>query len=150
MNNEQLVLSDISYSNIDSGCKVLITHPDCRCGFFHPYSECQKDDNGNPVGEQYTINPNEVHSSRARYRDLAISYTPVGDGKPISMNDFVEAIDLANGETYDGYKGGEYTMNSDTPVWIDYCEGSTDYHPIIGIEEDDIEDIVWILVPRDY
>lgn len=131
--------------------KVLITHLDCRCGFFHRGSECQKDANGNPVGERFTVIA-DIHPCRASYEDCGVSYAPVEDGDELtSMSDLNQAMYEADGQKFIGYGGGKFRMNSDTPVWIDDGEGSTDCHPIVGIEgNENDEGIVFILVPREY
>jgi hypothetical protein len=57
--------------------------------------------------------PGEEMSYRGYYSDLAFedSNTP----KTVSelLNQCVEALD----ETYEGYKGGDFTMSGDTPLW---------------------------------
>lgn len=35
-----------------------------------------------------------------------------------TVGDFIEALNLADGETFEGYKGGHYTMGGDTDIWV--------------------------------
>lgn len=50
------------------------------------------------------------------------TYTP-GSGEvkiksQPTVADFIEALDLADGATFEGYKGGQFSMCSDTDVWV--------------------------------
>lgn len=56
-----------------------------------------------------------VHSYRGYYEDLAIGYKKGGD---CSVSDLLAALEKANGATFHGWKGGEYDMDDDTPVWV--------------------------------
>lgn len=56
---------------------------------------------------------NEPHSYRGDYMDLA--FKPVRD---IPVCEVLEAARSALGSTYEGYKGGEYTMGGHTSCWI--------------------------------
>ena len=71
----------------------------------------------------------EPHSYRGYYVDLAFE---TSDAMPVS-----EMLSMANdcmGETFEGYKGGDFTMGRTTPVWIaDYgCCGLR----LMGINDD--------------
>lgn len=59
--------------------------------------------------------PDGCHSYRGYYEDLAIGYKAGGDMKVWQL---VKLLDDASGQTFTGYKGGEYSMSSDTPVWV--------------------------------
>jgi hypothetical protein len=56
-----------------------------------------------------------VHSYRGYYEDLAIGYESGGDTK---VRDVVKWLEEANGQSFYGYKGGEYVMDSETAVWV--------------------------------
>ena len=61
----------------------------------------------------YGISDN-VFCYRGYYSDLAIGY---GDG--VKVEDLLKSVRAAlDGETFHGYKGGEYTMSKDTPLWL--------------------------------
>jgi len=53
------------------------------------------------------------HSYRGYYSQLA--FEPIG---PVSVGEMLAQARSANGATFHGYKGGEYTMDLDTPVWV--------------------------------
>ena len=57
----------------------------------------------------------EIGSYRGIYAHLSIGWTDTG---VITVEQLVEALVEADGQTYDGYKGGKYTMSKDTPVWV--------------------------------
>lgn len=74
--------------------------------------------------------PTGLSSWRGSYDELALEYSD-GQGiessyKPMTGADFVEKLKKAVGETYTGYKGGDFVMGKTTPVWVaNYgsCEG---------------------------
>jgi len=68
-----------------------------------------------------------IESWRGVYDELALDVASDYDKniKPLILNEFILMLEECNGETYDGYKGGEFTMNLDTKVWVDnYGESS--------------------------
>ncbi|MBO9428230.1 hypothetical protein [Sulfitobacter sp. R18_1] len=60
--------------------------------------------------------PGDLHTWRCCYSNLAISPVPSGKGKPLS--EFIEMLQDAIGTEFVGYKGGDYMMNENTPVWV--------------------------------
>src|SRR5687768_754993 len=58
--------------------------------------------------------PEGVHSYRGYYDHLAIGYGR--DGRTVGQ--LLELCEGAVGKTFEGYKGGDYTMTRDTPVWV--------------------------------
>lgn len=60
--------------------------------------------------------PTILRSSRGTYSQLAIGYAVYGS---VRVSDFLSHLRGAIGGTFDGYKGGEYVMDADTPVWVD-------------------------------
>lgn len=57
--------------------------------------------------------PTNPHSYRGYYDHLALE---VGERKPVAA--VLDMLEQACGETYEGYKGGDFTMGSSTPVWL--------------------------------
>lgn len=55
----------------------------------------------------------EPHSYRGIYAELA--FEPIG---AVSVKDLLACAYSAVGETFTGYKGGEFTMHTGTRVWI--------------------------------
>ena len=58
------------------------------------------------------------HSYRGYYHDLA--FEPALN---VTVGEMLEAARSALGQTFEGYKGGEFTMTESTDVWI-ACYGS--------------------------
>lgn len=56
---------------------------------------------------------NNPHSYRGYYEDLA--FEPASN---ITVGEMLDAARSADGATYTGWKGGEFTMGSDTDVWL--------------------------------
>ena len=57
----------------------------------------------------------EQHSYRGYYSDLAFEAA----GNPMLVTDLIDMLtNECLGKTFTGYKGGEFTMESDTPLWI--------------------------------
>lgn len=57
--------------------------------------------------------PGDPMSYRGYYSDLA--FDP--NDEPIKASAFLEVCRRALGSTFEGYKGGDYTMGPDTPLW---------------------------------
>ena len=68
-----------------------------------------------------TMDPNLIvkdgfgspHSDRGSYDELA--FTPEAEAR---IGDMLDYARQADGSTYEGWKGGDYTMDRDTPVYI--------------------------------
>lgn len=74
-----------------------------------------------------TAYPDGLSSWRGSYSELAINYALCGyddwQGKDSQFNhtdlaDFVKMLEEAVGRTYEGWKGGDYVMSLDTPIWV--------------------------------
>lgn len=59
--------------------------------------------------------PMSLHSYRGYYEQLALGY---GNEGTATVGDVLGWFEDAIGKTFTGYKGGEYTMGTDTPVWV--------------------------------
>ena len=57
----------------------------------------------------------KLHSYRGYYSDLAFD-TDTAEDKPVSL--LLKECKLAMGSTYEGWKGGEYTMSKVTPLFV--------------------------------
>lgn len=58
--------------------------------------------------------PGELDSYRGYYCDLAIEPS----GEPLTVLQFKAKLKEAVGQTFTGYKGGDYKMDETTPLWI--------------------------------
>lgn len=101
-------------------------------------------DQTKPVRFTNGRSPGYYDSYRGYYEFVAVD--PCDD--PITVAEFLELTKVAIGATYAGYKGGNFTMSKNTPVWIShYGEASgwcvsaitelDTYVEIGGIREDD-------------
>ena len=57
--------------------------------------------------------PGHPHSYRGYYSDL--SFETVAE--PVTVAEFKKQCSKALGTTYEGYKGGDFIMAEDTPLW---------------------------------
>lgn len=59
--------------------------------------------------------PGSLDSYRGYYDQLAVE--PVNSGDT-TVGQFLAKCEAAVGKTFTGYKGGDYTMDEDTRVWV--------------------------------
>lgn len=69
-----------------------------------------------------------VGSYRGYYDHLAIE----PGGKPGTVAEAVTELQGAIGKTFQGYKGGDYTMTQDTPVWVSHY-GEASGHRVVDV-----------------
>lgn len=60
--------------------------------------------------------PTSIDSWRGSYDELALNFQT--EGQPMKADAFLQMLEETVGETFEGYKGGEFTMNKHTPVWV--------------------------------
>jgi hypothetical protein len=60
--------------------------------------------------------PTSIDSWRGSYAELALNYKT--DGEEMFISDFLKMLKEAVGKTFEGYKGGEFLMDEDTPIWV--------------------------------
>lgn len=60
--------------------------------------------------------PLYLDSWRGAYDELAIAYSKTGPR--ISCRQFLGHLRNAVGKTFQGYKGGDFTMDKKTPLWV--------------------------------
>jgi hypothetical protein len=58
--------------------------------------------------------PGDFKSYRGYYADLAVDICP----DPVSVCEFLAKAEAAVGQTFIGYKGGDFVMDEDTPLWV--------------------------------
>lgn len=61
--------------------------------------------------------PGSLHSYRGVAYDLALGYVD-DNGPDVVVGALLAELQQAVGKTFEGYKGGEYTMDRRTPVWV--------------------------------
>lgn len=62
--------------------------------------------------------PHGLDSYRGYYDHLAIGFSPRRSQPAPTVKEFLADCMTAMGRTYTGYKGGSYTMDENTPVWV--------------------------------
>lgn len=86
--------------------------------------------------------PTYIDSWRGCYCELALNFAShskcVENEEEMTLTKFIEMLKKCIGKTFTGYKGGEYEMNEDTPVWVaNYgASGNTAVVDIIDNEYD--------------
>jgi hypothetical protein len=68
-----------------------------------------------PVKYETDVRPGEFMSWRGVYAELTL----VPGGGPMTVGRLLLAAEAADGGTFEGYKGGDFTMSRSTPVWGD-------------------------------
>jgi hypothetical protein len=72
------------------------------------------------------------HSWRGVYAHLALDYERYDSARPASVGVILEAAEDALDREFEGYKGGQFYMDADTPVWLAHY-GSSEQRAIIAI-----------------
>lgn len=93
-----------------------------------PIAENQKDKKEEDIARvQFdfgTAVPTGFASWRGSYSEIALGYELSGYDNHakhfdnVKVTDFTKMVEDAIGQTYTGWKGGEFTMNKNTPVWV--------------------------------
>lgn len=73
----------------------------------------------------------EPHSYRGYYTDLGFETT----GAVVQVRELLKTVKKCLGQTFEGYKGGDYTMTKTTPVWTSEYGTSNGSEKIMGIKE---------------
>lgn len=60
--------------------------------------------------------PTSLHSYRGYYEDLSLGCSP--NARPMTVERLLKRFKDAKGQTFEGYKGGDFTMHSRTLVWV--------------------------------
>jgi len=95
-------------------------------------------------GECY---PTSLDSWRGSYVELALNYCDVGhhstvpNPKMLNVLEFIEMLKDAIGKTFEGYKGGDFLMEENTPVWVSNY-GYASFSAVIDIKDEDCEIII--------
>jgi hypothetical protein len=95
--------------------------------------------------------PSGIGSWRGSYRETALRYQEADDETVSTCEEFAATVRNAIGNAFRGYKGGEFTMNNATPVWVanrgdtnGFLETDTPlgHQGVVGVEE--LEDSIVI------
>lgn len=61
------------------------------------------------------LRPDHIGSWRGIYAELALGFVSEDE---IKLSEFLTLLKEADGKTFEGYKGGDFTMSRHTPVWV--------------------------------
>jgi hypothetical protein len=75
--------------------------------------------------------PHRFHSWRGVYAELTLGRDRYGKPRRMSVQRLLAQAKKADGATFQGYKGGDFTMGRHTPVWADDC-GEYNSRGILG------------------
>ena len=92
------------------------------------------------------IAPLEFDSWRGIYAELALI---PGGPEGVTVAHLLRWCAAADGGTFEGYKGGEYRMNRNTPVWADGY-GECSYRAVAGLWLDVNRAVVHLVTAIDY
>ncbi len=110
-------------------------------------------DKQKPVVFDFGSHPTDLGSWRGSYCELALGYT---EGVcPPALGRILDNCKAAFGETFQGYKGGDYVMGKATPVWVaNYgesgCTFNDEYQTIAIVDVLDGEQVTLITKPLEY
>lgn len=82
--------------------------------------------------------PTTLNSYRGIYPELALGYADDDKTYPKTVTELRELCESAIGQTFEGWHGGTFTMNEDTPLWV-ANEGETGRTAIVSVQEIDGE-----------
>lgn len=77
--------------------------------------------------------PAKPHSYRGYYEDLAIQESPF----QVTVKEFFGEMMKTLGAPFQGYKGGEYVMGADTPLWKGDYGTTLHSRAIMGVSKKD-------------
>lgn len=85
------------------------------------------------------LKPTDLDSWRGDYSMIAFGWTKEGEFP--KAGELAKKCSAAIGQTFQGYKGGDFTMSSDTPVWVSNYGYSNDT-AVVGVRVEMFEVII--------
>jgi hypothetical protein len=79
--------------------------------------------------------PTTCDSWRGSYDEIAIGYDELEWEKRPMLKDFLSHLRNCVGQEFTGWKGGEFTMHDDTPVWV-ANPGRSGNTGVVGIHQE--------------
>lgn len=96
--------------------------------------------------------PTSIDSYRGYYDELAIGFKIAGyEGNSevaTSADEFLKLLKGAIGNTFTGWKGGDFMMTEDTPIWVDN-PGNASSTAVMGIEDDGYQIVIRTFYRKD-
>lgn len=93
--------------------------------------------------------PTDIGSWRGSYSELALNYVAsAGNESQKTVTEFIEMLKETVGKTLTGYKGGDFVMTKNTPVWVSNY-GEACHTAIIDVVDNGYE-VILITGLREY
>lgn len=77
------------------------------------------------------FSPTFLESWRGSYDEISLGYS---EGNSIKVDRLIQLLNGAIGETFEGYKGGDFVMYEHTPLWIANY-GNSGNTGVIGVHD---------------
>lgn len=77
-------------------------------------------------------------SWRGIYRELALTYADHNNNGPMRIGDFLSLCEETVGQEFYGYKGGEFVMDHNTPIWVDNY-GESNQTALVDVIDNDYQ-----------
>lgn len=100
-----------------------------------------------------TAQPTDFGSWRGAYEEIALGYQLTGYDvsqsiEYVKLNEFYKKVEAAIGQTFEGWKGGDFTMNKNTPVWV-ANSGNSSHSAIVEVIDNGY-DVILVTGYREY
>jgi hypothetical protein len=83
--------------------------------------------------------PKTIDSWRGAYEELALDINL--EGEPLKVTEFYNLLKSCIGKKFTGYKGGEFIMSKNTPVWVANY-GNSGHTCVIDIVDNEYEVLI--------
>lgn len=90
--------------------------------------------------------PTAIDSWRGSYSELALDFK--AEGESMKITDFLAMLESTVGKEFTGYKGGEFIMSRQTPVWVANY-GNSGNTAVIDVVDNEYE-VILITGRREY
>lgn len=80
------------------------------------------------------LRPTRFDSWRGIYRELALNFA--ADAGGFTVEGFLAECRQCVGQTFEGYKGGEFVMGTHTPIWV-ANHGNAGHTAVVDVIADD-------------
>ncbi len=87
------------------------------------------------------IVPTTLASYRGYYEDLALGWQDKGPTKTVAG--LIEQLEGAIGDTYEGWKGGDYTMHRGSSIWV-ANRGEAGGTAIVGLNDETYHGVILV------
>jgi len=90
--------------------------------------------------------PTYLHSWRGSYAELAFGFEDEQGKDNPPVEEILKQLKSALGKTFEGYKGGDFTMGKTTPIWVANY-GKSNCTAVVGVRR---LDYGWVIIDTKY